>query len=566
MLFTSVFGKWGGPLGRRVWAAGLGAALGLGLLFSLLSAPSAVSADASDGTIVRTCSGPVQGVLNGSVREFLGIPYAAPPTGALRWRPPQAPRPWTTVRDASQPGPACPQSPNFFGPASCNEACLSLNVYAPRQGGPARPVIVWIHGGDFITGQGADYDGAALVQAGDVIVVTVNYRLGIFGFLAHPALDRESADDSSGNYGLMDQQFALQWVRDNIQAFGGDPRNVTVAGESAGGLSILTHLASPTAAGLFQRAIVESGGYRLAWPTQRDADAAGYKLAKGMGCTTAVAGCLRKLPVAELLAAQDSATGTSIGSLLMWGPHVGGDILPEQPLIAIRNGALNRVPVLMGTNHDEGRMFIAYSYDLGDGPITADAYPEVVKSVYGPIAKPMVLAAYPAGDYANPDLAFATLFGDSGLSCMGFVIEWALSKQVDTYVYEFSDENAPQVYLPPIDSFTYGATHGSELPYLFPQAQGHAHDLGPAVLDADQQQLADAMKAYWTQFARTGDPNRNGLPSWSPYVAGNDNILSLVPPMPAMTTGFVAEHKCLFWTPLLELSAVLPPWMTGAVE
>jgi para-nitrobenzyl esterase len=353
MCFTSVFAGWGGWLSRRVWAAGFGAALGLGLLFSLLGAPSAASAEAAGGPIVRTRSGPVQGVLNGSVREFLGIPYAAPPAGPLRWRPPQAPRPWSAVRDASQPGPACPQAPNFFGPASCNEDCLSLNVYAPPPGEQLLPVFVWIHGGDFITGQGADYDGAALVEAGHVIVVTLNYRLGVLGFLSHAALGRESADGSSGNYGLMDQQFALQWVRDNIQAFGGDPRNVTVAGESAGGLSILTHLASPTAAGLFQRAIVQSGGYRLAWPSQRDADSAGYKLAKSMGCTMAAAGCLRKLTVVELLDAQERATGTSIGSLLMWGPHVGGDVLPEQPLLAIRNGSFNQVPVLIGTDHED---------------------------------------------------------------------------------------------------------------------------------------------------------------------------------------------------------------------
>ncbi|MDA8137842.1 MAG: carboxylesterase family protein [Desulfobacteraceae bacterium] len=566
MRFNSIFNGSGRPVGRRLAAFGVVAAVGLGLMVSGWISPPALWAGASSGPVVWTRSGPVQGVINGTVREFLGIPYAAAPSGPLRWRPPQAPQPWSVVRDASRPGPACPQSPNFFGPASCNEDCLSLNIYAPQTSKQLLPVFVWIHGGDFITGQGADYDGVDLALAGNLIVVTINYRLGIFGFFAHPALDREATDNSSGNYGLMDQQLALRWVQDNIQAFGGDPRNVTVAGESAGGLSILTHLASPTAAGLFQRAIVESGSFRLAWPSQNDADLAGAKLAKSMGCTLAAAGCLRKLTVAQLLAAQDTATGTSIQSLLMWGPHLGGDILPKQPLLAIRDGSFNRVPVMIGTNHDEGRMFIAYSYDLAGGPITADAYPEVIKNVYGPIAKPMVLGVYPASAYANPDLAFATLFGDSGLSCMGYIIEFALSKQVDTYVYEFRDENAPQVYLPPISSFSYGATHGSELPYIFPQVQGYEYDLGTAVLDAGQQQLADMMKSYWAQFARSGNPNRAGMPVWSSYIAGNDSVMSLVPPVPAMASGFVSDHKCLFWAPLLELSAVLPPWLTGAVE
>ncbi len=505
-------------------------------------------------------------MLDGAVRKFLGIPFAAPPSGQLRWRSPQAPQPWRAVRDASQPGSACPQSPSFFGPASCSEDCLYLNVYAPRNRKNPLPVIVWIHGGDFISGSGSDYDGSALVQAGGVIVVTLNYRLGIFGFLSHPALDLESSDGNSGNYGLMDQQFALHWVQDNIDAFGGDPDNVTVAGESAGGLSILTHLASPAAAGLFHKAIIQSGGYRLAWPSQRDANVTGAQLARELGCRWTPVRCLRNFTVEELLDAQDSAMATSIQSLLMWGPHIGGDLLPEQPLIAIRNGTFNRVPVIMGTNNDEGRMFIAFSYDLAGGPVTADTYPEIVNEVYGPIAKPLVLAMYPADDYANPDLAFATLFGDSGLSCTSFIIQWALSKQVDTYVYEFSDEDAPQVFLPPIASFDYGATHGSELPYLFPDIQGHEYGLGPAMLDDDQQQLADTMLSFWTRFALTGNPNGKDLPVWSPYAIGQDNILSLAAPMPEMTNGFVAGHKCLFWTPLLELSAVLPPWMTGAVE
>jgi para-nitrobenzyl esterase len=549
---------------RKRSAHGTAAAVTAVTLLLLSLSPSAQCATGGDGTLVQTRSGLVQGVVADSVRKFLGIPYAAPPTGPLRWQPPQAPQPWTQVRDASLPGSACPQPASFFGPGSTDEDCLYLNVYAPQSDAQRLPVIVWIHGGDFVSGQGSDYDGAALVQAGNVIVVSINYRLGIFGYLSHPALDRGSADHSSGNYGLMDQLFALHWVRDNIRAFGGDPHNVTVAGESAGGLSVLSLLASPPAAGLFQRAIVESGGFRLAWPSAHDAEAAGRKMAAVLGCTADVASCLRGLSVEQLLDAQDE-TGMSLQALLQWGPHVGGEVLPQQPLVAVHDNSFNRVPVLIGSNHDEGRLFVGVSFGQSGDSITADTYPDVVKSVVGGIAAPLAEAVYPLADYPSPDLAFATLFGDSGLSCQSYLIERTLARQVRSYVYEFSDEQAPQIFLPSY-GFDYGATHASELPYLFPQLQGHQYDLGTAVLDSDQQQLAASMRALWTQFARTGNPNGTGQPYWAPYVDARGDFLSLVPSTPVMSRGFAKEHKCGFWAPLLSLSAVLPPWLTGAVE
>jgi para-nitrobenzyl esterase len=549
---------------RRLLAVeGWAAVVGSGFLAFSMASPPAMSAAVSTGEVVATQSGRVKGVVDGPVVKFLGIPYAAPPTGKLRWKPPQAPKPWHIVRDASQPGPACPQPPSFFGPASENEDCLYLNVYAPKDASGELPVIVWIHGGDFIAGQGSDYDGSALVQAGNVIIVSVNYRLGIFGFLAHPALDREASDHSSGNYGILDQQLALHWVQENIRAFGGDPHNVTVAGESAGGLSVLTHIASPTSAGLFQRAIVESGGFRLAWTTAQEARTAGRKIAKNLGCTTAVAKCLRAQSAAQLLVAQGPST--SLEALLQWGPNVSGALLPQQPLTAVFGGTFNRVPLLMGSNHDEGRLFVGVSFGQEGMQITADTYPDIVKSVFGGIAAPLVLAAYPLDAYANPDLAFATLFGDSGLSCQSYLIERILAKRAEVYVYEFADETAPMVFLPVYD-FPYGATHTSELPYLFPEIEGYQYGLGKAVLDSDQQQLAATMRTLWTQFAKYGNPNRNDLPRWAPYDDSTDDVLSLVAPAPAMSRGFVSDHKCLLWSPLLGLSAALPPWLTGALE
>lgn len=541
--------------GPRVHGALVGALL-LGL--ALASGPARAG-----GPVVTTHSGPVEGVVDGDVAKFLGIPYAAPPVGELRWRAPQAPQPWTSVRDASQPGPACPQLPSPFGPTSDNEDCLYLNVYAPAGTAQDLPVLVWIHGGDFITGQGADFDGSALVETGGIIVVSINYRLGILGFLSHPALDRESADGSSGNYGLLDQQAALRWVRDNIQAFGGDPHKVTVGGESAGGLSTLSHLASPTAAGLFQRAIVESGGFELSWASARNADSAGRKIAAGLGCRVAVARCLRSLTVTQLLTAETDAA--SLQALLKWGPHVGGAVLPEQPMKAYDDGSASAVPVLMGSNHDEGRLFVGVSFDSQGTPITADNYAATIKSIYGGFATPLVLAAYPLADYANPDTAFATLFGDSGLSCQSGLIERRLARHQPVYVYELADPNAPMIYLPVYD-FPYGSTHTSELPYLVPQMQGHENGLGAAVFDADQQQLATTMRQMWARFVASGNPNDAGLPRWMPYRPVDRQVLSLVPPVPVMSDGFAEEHKCRLWDPLLELSAVLPTWLTGAVE
>jgi para-nitrobenzyl esterase len=467
------------------------------------------------------------------------------------------------VRDASQPGSACPQEASFFGPPSENEDCLYLNVYVPRDAGDNLPVLFWIHGGDFITGQGSDYNGSALAQAGNVIVVSINYRLGIFGFYAHRELARETHDNDAGNYGLQDQQLALRWVRDNIHAFGGDPGSVTIAGESAGGLSVLSHLASPAAAGLFQHAIVQSGGYRLAWPKAGFARMKGADIAGKLGCLTSVVDCMRGKSVTELLAAQGDST--SLQALLMWGPNVSGGILPQQPMKAVLNDDFNRVPVMMGTNHDEGGLFVGVSYGQHDKQITAATYASVIKSVYGSIAAPLVQWKYPLTAYANPDTAFARLFGDSGLSCQSYMIERALASRTTTYVYELNDANAPMVFLPPYD-FSYGSTHTSELPYLFPDIHGYIYNLGTAAMDHNQLQLAATMRGMWTQFARHGDPNGTDLPLWFPYVEGNDNFMELAPTAVGMTTGFVKYHHCDFWEPLLRLNAILPPWLTGAVH
>src|SRR5450755_4677618 len=299
----------------------------------------------SSPPIVTTDTGAVVGVDTGTLFAYKGIPYATPPVGALRWMPPQPAAAWTMARDASNFAPHCAQGASSFGVASTSEDCLYLNVYRPKGASPF-PVMFWIHGGALLTGEGDDYDTRALVAQG-VAVVTINYRLGPLGFLSHPALTAEGGG-ASGNYGLMDQQAALQWVKRNIAAFGGDPANVTIFGESAGGLSTHSQIVSPLAAGLFQKAIVESGSYSLAPPALAVAEGWGQNFATGAGCASQTAACLRGLSVATILA--NAAALQVQGSTL---PTVDGKVLTQTFAAAFASGTFNKVPMIEGTNHHE---------------------------------------------------------------------------------------------------------------------------------------------------------------------------------------------------------------------
>src|SRR5215813_3122463 len=352
-----------------------------GLLRSLAFAAVALAAFAATGEehergpVVTTSDGRVRGISSEGVDRFLGIPYAAPPVGDLRWRPPQPHAPWRGVRDATAFANHCPQVPSPYGQGSITEDCLYLNVFRPghdegedegdegdNEGHDRRlPVMVWIHGGALLVGESDDYDPVRLVRHG-VVLVSMNYRLGVLGFLAHPALTAESPDHASGDYGIMDQQAALRWVRRNIRSFGGDPSRVTIFGESAGGLSVHTHLASPLSAGLFHRAIVESGAYALSQPPLATAEAQGTAVAAAAGCSDQTASCLRSAPVDRLLAALRVSTVI---------PDVDGKVLPQTIQAAFTSGNFNRVPVIEGSNHDEWRLFVALNIDLVSGPLTA---------------------------------------------------------------------------------------------------------------------------------------------------------------------------------------------------
>ncbi len=496
-------------------------------------------------------TGPVVGVVGTSMLQFLGIPYAEPPVGALRWAPPEPYAAWTIPRDASAFGDRCAQIGGAFGLASTSEDCLSLNVYVPhRKSVPERdlrrkrPVMVWIHGGAFQNGSGDNYDPTKLVAAGDVVVVTINYRLGQLGFLAHPALSAESPAGLSGNYGLLDQQLALRWVRDNIAAFGGNPKRVTIFGESAGGISVHAQLVSPLAAGTFHRAIVQSGAV-FQQPTLDDAEAAGTAVASTLGCPDQTAACLRALPVEDVLAGQPSGLQTT-------SPVIDGVVLPLPIRDALENGAFNRVPVMQGSNRDEMRLFVAGGFDLQGGPVTPETYDAAVAALLGlPLnVVPLLTARYPLSDYASPGLAVAALATDAAFACNAFASDRWLARFVPTYAYEFADENAPQLFLPPV-SFPYGAAHASELQYLFDLPAAF-----PQPLDADQQQLSATMVRYWARFARTGKPTAPRAIRWPRFDPNQPNgarFVSLVAPAPvARGEGFFHfDHACAFWDQLL---------------
>jgi para-nitrobenzyl esterase len=509
--------------------------------------------------VASTTNGAVAGIQSATMNEYLGIPYAAPPVGPLRWTPPLPHSKWKGVLQATQFGSGCGGS---------NEDCLFLNVYTPRQGdqgqneGENLPVMVWIHGGALVTGSGDPYDPTRLVAKG-VIVVTINYRLGLFGFFAHPAIEAEG--HLNGNYGLMDQQLALKWVRRNIAAFGGDPSRVTIFGESAGGLSIYAQLASPLAAGLFQRAIVESGAYLQFQdyyhyvisltaaettgvpPFVPSGIADAYALKCGGDNSPDTAACLRSVPAWWFSYVEP--TGLY--------PIVDGTVLTQSPAAALASGQFNRVSVMSGGNRDEWRLQVANTFDFGFfGPLLNSDYQLALEGQFGTAlgdflftypVYPLLPPLSPPDDAAS--LALSAAGTDAIFACPERNSVKLLSKFVKTYAYEFNDENAPpvqnDVFWGGSLSFPLGAYHTAELQFLF---IGDFFGFGVQSLLPDEQALSDAMVSYWTRFAKTGNPNSPSTPLWAPYSSSTDQFQSLIPPTPGPESTFDAEHLCsVFW-------------------
>lgn len=481
-------------------------ALALAAAASVLAANSAA---AQATPTVRIAGGTLTGAVAGGIESYKGVPYAAPPVGALRWRPPAEAAPWSAPRAAADYGPICPQKGNAYmntAKAPQAEDCLTLNVWTPSRGGRA-PVMVWIHGGSWNAGSGAQptYDGSAFARDG-VVLVTINYRLGALGYFAHPALTAEAGPTAPlASYGQMDQIAALRWVQRNIAAFGGDPAQVTVFGESAGGGSVLALLATPSARGLFSKAIVESGPAFGAPRTLSSEERAGVVVATKAGLgPTATAAQLRALPVETLVANQGTA-----------GPIVDGRLQPAPVELAALTGRLADVPLIIGTNADEGSLVESIK-GVGDAML-AQLKPDertVVNQVYGPEA-------------ADTARLGRTVFADL---LFGAPARWIANREssgAPVWLYRFS-------YVTPLErARVHGAQHAWELGYVFDTVGRGRFPAVPADLA-----YARVVHSCWVAFAKTGAPTCTGAPAWPAYTPARDTLMHFADTGPVTVQGF----------------------------
>ena len=485
--------------------------------------------------MATTQSGTLRGVEGAGVRAFLGIPYAAQPTGEHRWRRPRPLEPWTSVRDAQRIGADCTQAlgreavlGGGGGIVVGAEDCLFVNVYAPAEASATPlPVMVYLHGGAFTIGAGANYDPSRLAREQGRVVVTVNFRLGALGWLVHPGFE----DGPGGNFGLMDQQAALRWVQANIAAFGGDPGDVTLFSESSGAWSACYLMAAPSSQGLYSRVILQSGPCLEPSSLNAAVDQVepGRLFAERLGCTgEEAAACLRRLPARAL--ARAASTRSGINGPGSWGPVYGDALVPISPAEAFAPGRFVRTPVVVGTNLDEGRLFAVEVRDM-------ERYADETLWLYGD-AGPRVLERYPVGP-EGPAVAIAQSFTDSRFACPSDALRRVLSKWVPTWGYEFADRRAP-IRLPSwITGLDMGAYHASEATYVFGTSWLFADT---DVWTPDQRALSDRMMTFWAGFGR---PDFDA--AWPGVTDGGGPVKVFDPAGDRMDEGFFARHQCDFW-------------------
>lgn len=534
------------------YRTGLAAAIFAVTLTGCLSGGGGGSEAATpDPLAVTTTEGDIKGVtLEGKegIRVFRGIPYAEPPVGELRFAPTVPAQDRSETLQLSEAfGNSCVQIDLAVRAPAGNEDCLYLNVYAPESG-ENLPVMVWIHGGAFVFGNGGgEYDPTRLVRE-DVIVVTLNYRLGLLGFLAHPNLESDG-----GNFGLMDQQQALRWVKENAAAFGGDPDNVTIFGESAGGHSVMSHIVSPRAEDekLFQRAIVQSGSYAPFQQSKAAAQATGETAATALGCAdeATVATCLRALPALSFLGVQ--------GSQAIPNTDPSTDLLPVSIQAALATGSFNQdLDIMIGSNQDEGTLFVALD-ELTGQPLDvlgeAEYRTRVADLFNNSGLDADAIATYYLNEFPSGDnrlsLALSAIWTDSNFACNSYAqASTFANSNMNTYQYWFRDENAPWTLVPPTAaSFPLGATHAGEIPYvLYPEQVMRDRYTGDT---DDLDALASDMVGYWTQFAKDGNPNSTDgvAPNWAQVSAGQINTLDVPSPGSGSNLTFLGYHRCGYW-------------------
>jgi para-nitrobenzyl esterase len=520
------------------------AALMAAAFVALISIPLQPQASAC---LVTTASGAVQGVDNGPSCAFLGIPFAAPPIGNLRWKPPQEAAPWAATLPATAAGPVCPQN-NPAGSTTVigNENCLRLNIWTPNPAPVAAPVLVWIPTGGF---QGAsanlpDSNARRFAERTGAIVVAANYRLGPLGFMAHPALTAEDpAYRSSGNYGFLDQRAALAWVREHIAAFGGDPEAVTLAGQSAGAHSVSLHLVSPQSAGYFARVIMQSGTASTRWRTLADAESLGGGFAAATGCVDPanVLSCMRSRTATQvLLAFGNGQQELAETSRVQWSPVVDGLDIPDQPRILFEGGAFSHVPTILGTTRDEGWIYVDRSFP---GDVTTAQYEAAIENEFGPTDAAAILDQYPVSAFSSPKLALSAVAGDVEAVCEARRVA-RLVERTGTPVYLYSFEREADAVVPDL------VIHGLDRNFVF------GNNFGPPsnyVLNADDLALFGAISGYWTRFAASGDPNGGDATHWPafkhPTGRGRGADKYVVLDWPLRADKRLREEQCNFWEP-----------------
>jgi para-nitrobenzyl esterase len=518
----------------------------------LISSPEAKRQ--SPSCLVTTTGGDVQGLDNGVSCSFLGIPFAAPPIGPLRWKPPQPAAPWAPATlNATAAPPNCPSG------TVGSEDCLKLNIWTPdpAPASPA-PVIVWIHTGAFLAASAnfAAHNGRKMAEQTGAIVVAANYRLGPFGFLGHAALTAEDpAYPSSGNYGFLDQRATLAWVHDHIAAFGGNPYDVTIAGQSAGAHSVSLHVVSPGSAGYFSRAIMQSGYGSTRWPTLADAESLGNQFAAALGCTDTlqVLSCMRsKTRDQVLLALPSLPNGMQRFAEIVyapWGPVVDRLDIPDQPRRLYEDGAFNQVPLIIGATRDEGWTFVDRSFPAS---LTVEQYEAAVETEFGAAEAPAILAMYPPAGFASPKHALARLTGDVEYACEARRVA-RLVERTRTPVFLYSFEREADAVVPDL------VIHGLDTNFVF------GNNFGPPsnyVLNADDLALFGAISGYWTRFAARGNPNGDGTgavhwPAFKhPNGRGQGPDRYLVLDWPVREGKRLREEQCDFWEPFFLRSAI----------
>lgn len=468
---------------------------------------------------VRIESGVVEGVTVDDVYVFKGVPFAAPPVAGRRFRPPEPVLPWDGVRPALDFGPVCPQR-NRQGQFVGDEDCLQLNIWGDLETEAPKPVMVWIHGGGFVQGSSsvAIYDGARLARDGDVVVVSINYRLGALGFLAVPELIDENPSATAGNYGILDQIHALRWVRDNISGFGGDPGRVTIFGESAGGASVCALLAAPAAAGLFHRAVIQSGGGCYAFPMLEggrgeSALDIGDQYVTAAGCELAAdrLACLRELTAAALTDALFNISTSGLG-LPDVGPVIDGVVLPEPAFDAFSRGHGNRVPILIGSNRDETVSFNA-RIQVPDRA----TFEALVAVLVGRARSAEVAGLYSELEYPDPKDAYNAFSSDISFNCSAEAFARA-AQGAPVYLYAFEQELSGQLG-------AQGVLHGQEIAFVF----GTLSTIPAYRARVEDDVLSAQMLAAWSSFARTGVPMLSS-PAWPPFEPEAASIMTLASP------------------------------------